>query len=381
MKILVLGAGKQGRAAAFDLLRNPAVEQVGIVDASAEALESLRVFLGDRRVRFECVDCLETETLTEILQPYDACLNAVGETAALEVTHAAIAARTHLCDLGGSGTHGARQSELDVLAFESGVTIVPGCGLAPGLATLLAAHGIRRLDEAHSVHIRVGELPRQPTSPLRFGLPYPVETLLERYSERAVVIRDGVRLSVEPLTEVEEIEFPAPYGALEAFHTGGGLGSLTSTFAGKVRNLDFKAIRYPGHCALVRPLFALGFLASEPLAIGDAEIEPRQMTGRLLEKLLPADEPDVVLLRVTVVGTKYGGRRRLEYELIDASDAATGLSACMRCTGFTASIIVQELAGGKMARHGVQAPERCVAAQDLIEQLRQRGLDILLRQS
>lgn len=381
MKILVLGAGKQGRAAAFDLLRNPAVEQVGLVDANAEALESLRVFLGNRRVSVECIDYLETETLAEILQPYDVCLNAVGETPGLEVTRAAIAAGTHLCDLGSSGTLAARQIELDVLAFENRVTVVPGCGLAPGLATLLAAHGIRRLEETHTVQIRVGELPRQPAGPLLYSLPFPVETLLERYSERAVLIRDGVRLSVEPLTEVEEIEFRAPYGTLEAFHTGGGLASLTSTFAGRVRNLDFKAIRYTGHCALVRPLFVLGFLDPAPLALGDAEVRPRQLTARLLEKLLPEDAGDVVLLRVTVVGTKYGGRRRLEYELIDESDAESGLSASMRCSGFTASLIAQALATGKIARHGVIPPERCVPAQDLIEALRQRGLDIVLRQS
>lgn len=381
MKILVLGAGKQGRAAAYDLLRNPGVETVGLVDASAEALESLRVFLGDRRVTIEHADFRDTETLTEILQHYSVCLNAATEPPGVLVTHAAIAARTHLCDLGSSGTHVTRQLELDALAFESGVTVVPGCGLAPGLATLLAAHGMRKLDEVHTVQIRAGELPRHPTGPLRFGQPFPVDTLLERYSERAVLIRDGVRLSVEPLTEVEEIEFRAPYGMLEAFHTGGGMAVLASTFAGKVRNLDFKSIRYPGHCAMVRPLFALGFLAAEPLTIGDTEIRPRQLSARLLEKLLPGSDDDVVLLRVTVVGAKHGGRRRLEYELIDEADAATGLSASMRCSGFTASVIAQALATGRIARRGVVPPERCVPEEDLIEQLRQRGLQIVLRQS
>ena len=380
MRILVLGAGKQGRAVAFDVLRNPEVEQVGIADVDADALESLRAFLGDRRVSIHRLDALESESLRETLEPYDACLNAVSFAFGLEVTHAAIAARTHLCDLGGSRSLVAQQLELDTQAFEGGVTIVPDCGLAPGLTTILAAQGIRRLDETHALHIRVGELPRRPTGPLQYVLAYPVEALIERYSERAVVIRDGVRLSVEPLTEVESIEFPEPFGSLEAFHTGGGLSTLPSTFAGKVRNMDFKSIRYPGHCARVRPLFELGFLQSEMLRVGEVEIRPRELSARLLEKLLP-DTPDVVLMRVTLLGTKYGGRRRLEFELIDASDRATGLSATMRCTGFTASFVLQQLASGTVSRRGVVPPETCVPGEDLIEQLRQRGLDLVLRQS
>ena len=108
---------------------------------------------------------------------------------------------------------------------------------------------------------------------------------------------------------------------------------------------------------------------------------PRQLTARLLDKLLPGDDRDVVLLRVTVVGTKYGGRRRLEYELIDEGDAENGLSASMRCSGFTASVVVQELAAGRIARHGVVPPERCIDAADLVDKLCQRGLDIVLRQS
>jgi len=381
MKILVLGAGKQGRAAAYDLLRNPEVEEIGIADADAEALESTRAFLGDRRVSPQQVDALEAETLVETLQPFDACLNAASAVHGLDITRAAIAAHTHLCDLGGSSEVLSRQLELDTLAFERGVTVVPGCGLAPGLATLLAAHGIRRLDETQSVHIRVGELPRRPVGPLQFGLAFPVETLLERYSERAVLIRDGVRLSVEPLTEVEEIEFPEPYGTLEAFNTAGGLSTLPSTFAGKVRHMDFKSVRYPGHCALVRPLFVLGFLRQEMETLGDLEVRPRELTARLLEKMLPADGEDAVLLRVTVVGSKYGGRRRLEYELIDIADTEAGLSATMRCTAFTASAVVQHLAAGKIGRHGVIPPERCLPEDEMIEQLRRRGLDIVQRQS
>ena len=268
MKILVLGAGKQGGAAAFDLLRNPEVEQVGIADLDSEALETLHTRLADRRVFLHHVELDDPHLTSELISPYDACLNALSPWYSLDITRAAIEARTHLCDLGGGSEVVSQLLKLDTSAFEAGITVIPDCGLAPGLVTILAAHGIRRLDEAVSVHIRVGDLPRTTTSPLRYQLSYPVERLLNKYAERAILIRDGVRLSVEPLTEVEDIEFPEPFGTLEAFNTAGGLSTLASTFAGKVRNLDYKSIRYPGHCAMLKPLRELGFFAREPLTIG-----------------------------------------------------------------------------------------------------------------
>lgn len=379
MKILVLGAGKQGAAAAHDLLHQDAVEQLAVADVDAELLEALQSRLGDR-LEAQPIDSLESEALIEALRPYDACLNTLGHHTSLEVTRAAIEARTHLCDLGGGGEVAA-QLKLDTAAFEHGITIIPDCGLAPGLTTILAAHGIRRLDEVNTIQIRSGELPQRPAGPLQFMLPYPVGLLLERYSHRALVIRDGMRLSVEPLTEVESIEFPAPFGTLEAFNTAGGLSTLASTFAGKVRNLDFKSIRYPGHCATVRPLLELGFFADELVAVGDVKVRPREVTARILEELLQPVGDDAVLLRVTVVGAKFGGRRRLEYELIDRADPVHGMSAAERCAGFTASVVVQMLGAGKIDRHGVVPPERCVPAEELLQQLRRRGLEVAQRQS
>jgi lysine 6-dehydrogenase len=381
MKILVFGAGKQGTAAAFDLLRNAAMEELGIADKDSQALEALRVRFDDRRLVAHEADVLDPEAATPLLRSYDACLNATGYRHNLEVTRAAIEAGTHLCDLGGSSEVVAEQLRLDGAAFNAGVTVIPDCGLAPGLATLLAAHGIRQLEEVASVHIRVGELPRRAAPPHRYQLPYPVEALIDRYSERAVLVRDGVKLSVEPLTEVEEIEFPEPFGTLEAFHAAGGLSTLLRTFAGKVRNLDYKAVRYPGHCALMRPLLELGFFERQPVRIDGQELERRELTARILADVLRGDAPDVVLVRVTVVGSRFGGRRRLEYELIDCGDEANGLSAIMRCTGFTASVVVQMLAQGRIDRRGVVPQERCVPGQELFEELRQRGLDIVLRQS
>jgi len=381
MKILVLGAGLQGGAAAFDLLRNPDVEQVGLVDLSKERLDQARLRADDRRLEVRELDVRDSEQVVTLMRGYDACLSAVQYWCNLELTQAAIEAGTHFCDLGGNNDVVAQQIRLDAAAFAAGVTVVPDCGLAPGLANVLAAHGIRKLDEVASVRIRVGGLPLSPKPPLNYQIVFAIEGLINEYAERAVIIRDGVKLSVEPLTEVEELEFPEPYGKLEAFHVSGGLSTLARTFGGKVRDMDYKSIRYPGHCAKMRPLLELGFFATKPVRVGDHEVRPRDMSARLFEGLLTGHDPDVVLLRVTVIGTKFGGRRRLEYELIDHFDAVHGLTAMSRCTAFPASVVVQMLARGRIDKRGVVPQERCVPADEMIEELLRRGLQVVERQS
>lgn len=381
MKILVLGAGLQGSAAVFDLLRNPDVEEVGCADVNEESLAVLRDRLQDRRLNIHTVNLKDREAASALMAPYDGCLSAVNYWLNLDLTRCAIESGTHFCDLGGNNDIVSQQLKLDTLAFEAGVTVIPDCGLAPGLATILGAQGIRRLDEVTSVKIRVGGLPQDPKPPLNYQLVFSVEGLLNEYVERSIIIRDGVKLSVEPLTEIETIEFPDPFGKLEAFHTSGGLSTLASTFAGKVRNLDYKTIRYAGHCELMHPLRALGFLDQTPVQIGDTEMRPREMSAHILKDLLQGDDPDVVLVRVTIQGSKFGGRRRLEYELIDYADAENQQSAMMRCTAYPASITLQMIANGRIDRRGVVSQERVVPVEEMIEELKGRGLEIVERQS
>src|SRR5262249_1775309 len=153
---------------------------------------------GDRRLETHELDVSDTERATELMADYDACLSAVNYWFNLDLTRAAIEARTHFCDLGGNNTIVNEQLKLDAAAFAAGITVVPDCGLAPGMANVLAAHGMRKLDEATSVRIRVGGLPQHPKPPLDYQLAFAVEGLINEYVERCVAVRDGVKLSVEP---------------------------------------------------------------------------------------------------------------------------------------------------------------------------------------
>jgi len=381
VKLLVLGSGLQGTAAAFDLLRNPDVERVGLADVNSDRLEAARTRLGDRRVAVHEVDVRDSERVVDVMADYDACLSAVNYWFNVDLTRAAIEARTHFCDLGGNNTVVGDQLKLDSAAFAAGVTVVPDCGLAPGMANILAAHAIRRLDEVSAVRIRVGGLPQEPKPPLGYQLVFAVEGLINEYVERCVVVRDGVRLSVEPLTEIESLEFPPPFGTLEAFHTSGGLSTLARTFAGKVRDMDYKTIRYPGHCAKMRALYELGLFDPEPVDVGEQSVSPRLVTGRVLERLLAHEAPDCVLVRVTAVGIKNGGRRRLEYEIIDRADTENGITAMMRCTAYPASIVLQMLASKRIETHGVVVQERAIPADEFIAELGKRNIQVQERQS
>jgi lysine 6-dehydrogenase len=315
------------------------------------------------------------------MHDYDACLSAVPYWFNVELTRAAIAAGTHFCDLGGNNTVVGEQIRMDAEAQEAGVTVVPDCGLAPGMANVLAAHAMRKLDETTALRIRVGGLPLHPRPPLDYQLVFAVEGLINEYVERCIVIRDGVKLSVEPLTEIESLEFPEPFGTLEAFHTSGGLSTLARTFAGKVRDMDYKTIRYPGHGLRMRTLLDLGLFETTPVALDGVDVQPRALTAQLLRQRLTGDGPDVVLVRVTAIGMKNGGRRRIEYEIIDHCDPNHGITAMMRCTAYPASIILQMLGSKQIEPRGVIVQERCVPAEAFIAELAKRDIQIDERQS
>ena len=301
----------------------PTIERVGVADQDNERIERLRLRLGDRRLQVHAVDVADTERITDVMQDYDACLSAVHYWFNVDLTRAAIAAGTHFCDLGGNNTVVGEQLRMDAEAHEAGVTVVPDCGLAPGMANVLAAHGDAPAGrDASALRIRVGGLPQHPRPPLDYQLVFAVEGLINEYVERCIVIRDGVKLSVEPLTEIESLEFPEPFGTLEAFHTSGGLSTLAAHLRRQGARHGLQDDSLPGPRRQDADAPRLGLVrATTPVALDDVEVQPRALTARLFGSGCSGDGPDVVLVRVTVIGTKNGGRRRLEYEIIDHYDA------------------------------------------------------------
>jgi lysine 6-dehydrogenase len=203
---------------------------------------------------------------------------------------------------------------------------------------------------------------------------FSVEGLINEYVERARVIRGGKIVEVDSMTEIETLEFPQPFGTMEAFQTSGGTSTLPETFFGRVRELDYKTIRYPGHCDRFRTMIDLGLCGSEPVTIDGVELIPRRVFGDLLVRNLPHDEPDAVLVRVEVTGRSSGEEKTLRYDIIDRYDPVTGLSAMMRTTAFPASIVALMMARGQVIKKGALPQERCIPPQLFMDELAARNI-------
>jgi lysine 6-dehydrogenase len=372
---LVLGAGMMGRAAAYDLAQFDPSAHVVVADINAEAADRAARAAGPN-VRPLMLDVNAGGALAKALAGMDVVISAVSYAVNERLTRAAIDAGVHMCDMGGNNDVVDRQLAMDGQAQTAGVTIVPNCGLAPGLINVLGMDGVRAFDTVESVKLRVGGLPLHPRPPLQYQIVFSVEGLINEYVEPAEVIRGGRRVAVPSMAYLESVSFPEPFTALEAFNTSGGLSILPRLLEGTVDELDYKTIRYPGHCEKMRTLLDLGFASHEPIMIGTSVRTSRELFTELLRRKLDTGGPDVILARSSVTGTKGGARARLVSEFVDYYDEATGMSAMMRTTAYPTSIIAQQLAHGVITRRGVLTPEVCAPAADMVQQLARRGITI-----
>jgi len=375
MKVLVMGCGLMGRGAAYDLNRQDSVEQIILADIDPKCAEALAKEVGPKGVA-EKVDAKNREELVKVFSKVDSVVSAISYTVNKLHTEVAIETGTHMCDLGGNKFVVEEQIAMSDQAKDAGITVVPDCGVAPGLVSVLARHGIEYLDEVDSVKIRVGGLQQDPRPPLNYALIFSVEGLINEYVEPCVAIRNGKIVTEDPLIGFEELTFPEPFGKLEAFNTSGGTSTLPQTYLGKVNELDYKTIRYPGHGHKMWCLLKLGFMDSKEIDIDGKKIAPRRVLEKLLEDNLPPSGKDATLIRTTVEGWKGTESRIIEYEVVDLFDESTGLTSMMRTTSFPAAVTAMMMADGRITKRGVLTPERCIPPDLFIEALRERGINI-----
>jgi lysine 6-dehydrogenase len=378
MKILVLGAGRMGLGAAFDLIHNsPGVEAVTVADFDHEKAKDIAAKVGTAKIEAKHVDASNYDDILALMRGHDSAISCVNYWYNESLSKAAIATGTNFCDLGGNNYVVDSQLALDSEAKAAGINIIPDCGLAPGMVSILAMHGAANFDRLDEVHIRVGGLPQDPQPPLNYQLVFSVEGLINEYIEVARVIRDGKIIEVESMTEIEELSFDG-FPPLEAFQTSGGTSTLPDTFLGKIRELDYKTIRYAGHCEKFKTMIDLGLCSSEEIVVDYAKATPRKVFGDLLQKHLPADGPDYVLVRLDFVGEKNGETKKLRYDIVDKQDEATGLSAMMRTTAFPASIIAQMMASGDVLERGSTPQEKAIDPEKFVAELERRKINIVV---
>ena len=375
MNYLILGSGRMARGLVHFLRRRDPSASIRVVDVVASRARAL-ARSGGSRVTAGRLDLSDRAAVRRALSRADVAISAAHYRFNVMLTAEAARTHTHLVDLGGNNDVVAGQLELDGRVAAAGVTVVPDTGLAPGMTNLLALWAIRGMERVDEVRIRVGGVPLEPVPPLDYQLVFATEGLINEYVEDALVIRSGRVRTVPSLTDVESLRFPAPFGRMEAFNTSGGASTLIRTLKGRLRNLDYKTIRYPGHCARMHVLKHLGLMDGRAVRVGGADVSPRALTGLLLERALPSSGPDAVLVRVTASGVRRGRRRRVRVGLVDTLDRRTGLTAMMRCTAFPSACIAWMLGRRLIDSPGVHEQESVVPVGRFVREMREAGLAI-----
>jgi saccharopine dehydrogenase-like NADP-dependent oxidoreductase len=288
MNIALLGAGHIGRTIAA-LLGATGDYRVTVLDHDAGALERLATALGDT-VATCVVDSEDARALLGALRGQDAVLNALPYHLAVTVATLAREAGCHYFDL---TEDVAATRAIKRLAEGARTAFMPQCGLAPGFVGVVAHHLAQGFDALHEVKMRVGALPAFPTNALKYNLTWSVDGLINEYCHPCEAIRDGQRVELLPLEGLEHFSLDGT--EYEAFNTSGGLGTLCETLAGRVRTLDYKSVRYPGHRTMMKLLL-------EDLQLRDDPATLKQ----LLRRSVPGTMQDVALVFVTVSGLRGG---------------------------------------------------------------------------
>jgi lysine 6-dehydrogenase len=394
MKLLVIGAGMMGSAAAYDMARQSSVDAVTLADNDLKRARDVAArvnrITGDRKVRAVALDASKEKVAARLMKGHDGALSAVPYRLNLGLAEAAIDARCHFADLGGNNTVVRQELALAKKAEKKGVGLAPDCGLSPGMASILGGELVRRLDgRADALKLYVGGLPERPVPPFHYQLVFSVEGLINEYVEPARILRKGKLTTVEPLTEPEEFHMNG-FSPLVAFHTSGGTSTMPETFEGRVGECFEKTLRYPGHYDLLCELKELGLFSSEKIRVSGAEVVPRAVLSKIFEGKFAGKGPDLCIMRLEahesvrapgvrgLLGGKLQGRVAT-FTMVDHYDPKTDMSAMMRTTAFPASIVLQMMCSGAVEKRGAVLQERDVPAQAFLDEIARRGIKIEYR--
>ncbi len=381
----IIGSGRQGTAAAYDFGRFGEAEALWMCDADSRqagaAAERVNQLLGMPLARPLQLDAANHKAVVDLLvrEQIDAFVSAVPYFYNLELTRAAIEAGSGMTDLGGNSDVVFAQLELDGDAAAAGCSVVPDCGQVPGMGTSLILYALEQLDLPRDVYMWDCGLPQDREPPWNYRLTFSIEGLTNEYYGDCLFIRDGKMVGVPVLEELEEVVFPDPIGTLEGFTTSGGLTTAARSFAGKLRTLQNKTLRYPGHFAQLKLIQSLGLLSPDPIVVDGQEVIPRQVLHHLWEPQIRADEStrDLIITRILAQGEKDGEETEVHLDLIHYYDEATGLTAMEQATGWHAAILTEAIARAQV-RPGVVAVEEAMSGSDFVAEAGHRGFDVQL---
>jgi len=371
MKVVILGAaGMQARAIYQDLLVQDDVEAIHLVDLSFPQLTALSNEFphNGKIVQVHAADLRNVSSVATIMGWCDVAISCAPYDFNYALAVQAIDSKCSFVDLGGNNDIVRLQLELSHKASEAGVLIVPDCGLAPGVPSILTAQVVRDFDTVDTVEILCGGLPQPKYRDgyLDYSLVFSVQGLINEYTEDAMTIVDGKKVQIPSL--LGDVE---PFGhdnlELEAAVTSGGISTLPDTFESEIKNLGYKTLRYPGHWNTFKLLKQLGVFSVSSL---------RPIFERQLKAILDKKLPDMVVFALRADGHTDGKfcYRDFYFRFDQPNDDTTAMAAA---TGWSASIVALMIGRGQtIIECGAIPQEICVDPELFIEEYAARGINI-----
>lgn len=368
MKILILGSGLMGPAAAFKAMSAPDVSQVILCDIDQDqlkaAIRKLAGKPGAQKLGIVRLNLTNTAEAADLVAKFDAVVAALPWPVSVLAIRAALKANTPLVDL--ALPDAGDIPELRQATEAAGGLIILGCGLEPGLTEIMTRHLAEKLDQVQEVHIKCGGIPAEPAPPLGYKLVFGGTQLPLREAD-AWQVEHGQFKPVARYSGVEPVAFPG-VGNCEAWHEGFMPWLLELPALKNLQTGTQKTIRWPGYAAKVTVLKELGLLSNTPIQVGGVKISPKQFLDALLypKVKLTEGERDFTLFRVTVIGQKAGEARRLQADMVDQYDDSHGFTSMARTTAFTGAIVACMAARSELpSKRGLFHPEQLITGPPL----------------
>lgn len=378
-RYVILGAGMQGTAAAFDLAKFADASSVTLADFSLEqaqkAAHRVNQLVGKTSCQATTANAKDPESLKALFNEADIVISCVPYYLHPGVAKVAVETQTSMVDLGGNTDVTKQTLELDESAKKVGVSLVPDCGLAPGLVNSLGMWLIEHLDQCDDVKLICGVLPQNPVPPLNYKVTFNVEGLVTEYDYEAVVLRNNEIVMVKTLSELETMNVEG-LGEMEAFVTSGGTSMAPYSLQGKVKNYEYKTFRFPGHCAAMKLYRDFGLWREDEIEVKGVKVRPKDVFCAVFgEELGKIKDLDQCVIRAMGSGTKGGKPTKLQVDILDKQCEETGFTSMERLTGFSISIYAQAIVEGEIGP-GAHRYELAMTGTRFVEEIQRRGIHL-----
>jgi len=362
MKILILGSGLMGPAAAFNAMSDPQVSQVTLCDMSQQQLDAaqakLRSMEGSEKLATVLLDFNDQAATSRGMADFDVVVAALPSVAVPLGIRAAAAARKPLVDM--SWPPETEVADLRQRVEAAGTLVILGCGVEPGLTEIMARHLAEKLDRVDELHILCGGIPEKPAPPLGYKIVFGGRQLPLREAD-ARIAENGQIKPVPRYSGVEPVFFPG-VGECEAWHEGFMPWLLDLKALKGLKLGTQKTVRWPGYAAKVTVLRELGLLSQDPVEVDGVRVVPKKLLDTVLypHVKLEEGERDITLFRVEAMGEKEGRPRRYKIEMVDRYDETLGFTSMARTTAFTGAIVARMVARGGIKAKGMTTPEQVI---------------------